>query len=133
MAELNEGHGVTYTFAGITLPPIAMEVPGWVKEFIDLTNLDNSDVKTAKGAALRKIKDFKMRTAFDPAEIDGLPEGSAAFVITFPNSGGTITIHCEIIEVDNIPLENDTRPVYELNFGVTNLAAGVETPPAYAA
>lgn len=134
MSVINEGHGVTFTFAGLTLAPVAMELPGWVKEMIDLTNLNNTSVKTQMAAVLKKINDFKMRVEFDAAEIDGLPETNQTFIFTFPNSGGTVTVWCQITSVDNVPLENGARPLYDLTFGVTNLnGSNVETPPVYAA
>ena len=59
MAVQNEGHGVTYTFAGLTLSPVAMELPGWMREMIALSNLTNVDVETQTAAVLRKIKDLR--------------------------------------------------------------------------
>ena len=65
--------------------------------------------------------------------MDALPETNQVFVFTFPNSGGTVTVWCQISDVDNTKLELNDRPLYDITFSPTNLnATGVETPPVHA-
>ena len=133
MAAINEGNGVTYTYAGITMDPVSMTVPGYSHEEIDLTNLDNTEYMTAACGTLKKSTTFSLVTPFDPALIALPAAASATFAIVFPNSGGTITVYCQLKEQEEVPLENNTRPLYNLTFLVTNLNGTTETGPAYSA
>lgn len=134
MAVVNEGNGVTYTFSGIAFDPISLQVPGYSREMIDLTNLDNSAVRTKIGAALADWQPFVLRTAFDPDGVDGWPAGGegSAFVVTFPG-GANITIYAVASDVAPVELANNERPINEITFTPTNLNSGVETAPAYSA
>ena len=133
MAVVNKGNGVTYTYSGITLAPISMEVPGFDRDEIDLTNLNNVEHMTSTLGTLKKASTFTLVTEFDPALIDLPTAASATFAIVFPNSGGTITIYVELKGHDNITIENGTRPVLSMTFQVTNLNGTTETGPAYSA
>lgn len=135
MAVLNEGNGVSYTFTGFALDPITMQVAGYNREPIDLTTLSNSAVKTYVTSALADYQPFTLVSEFDATQVDSMPSGGegGAFVITFPNSGGSLTFYASLLSVGNTEIANATRPTFELTFQPTNRNAGVETVPAYSA
>lgn len=128
MAASQEGHGFSYTFTGITLKPKKLQIPGWSKDWLDLTNLTNTEWMTGAAAALKKSKNFKLVTEMDVDLADGLPETAGPFAIT--DGTKTYTVYCQLVDVENVDIEAGAVPLYELEFGVTNLNAGIETGPA---
>ena len=134
MAVFNEGNGVSYTYAGIALDPISMQVPGFSRETIDLTTLSNTAVQTAVTSILAKYDQFTLVTEMDPAEYDGFSAGGegGSFVITFVDTS-TITLYANVAGSGAVEIANATRPTYEFTFEVTNLNSGTETAPAYTA
>ena len=134
MAVFNEGNGVSYTYSGITLDPISMQVPGFSRETIDLTTLSNAAVQTSVTSILAKYEQFTLVTEMDPAEYDGFSAGGegGSFKITFADTS-SITLYANIVSLGSVEIANATRPTYEFTFEVTNLSSGVETVPAYAA
>ena len=134
MAVQNEGNGVSYTYSGITLDPISMQVPGFTREAIDLTTLSNSAVTTSVTSILANYEAFTLVTEMDPAEYDGFSAGGegGSFVITFADNSN-ITFYANVLSLGQVEIANSTRPTYEFQFQVTNLNSGVETVPAYSA
>lgn len=134
MAVINEGNGVGYTYSGITLDPITMQLAGFEREEIDLTTLSNSAVQTAVTSILAKYQPFTVVTEMDPAEYDGFSAGGegGSFVVTFADNS-TITIYANVLSLGPVEIANATRPTYEFTFLPTNLNSGAETAPAYAA
>ena len=130
MADTYEGNGVSFTYAGLTLSPKTIQIPGWTKEEIDITTLENSAAKTKFVAALRDYNKLFMTLNFDVSQIESIPQTNQALVITVP-SVGTITYQAEISESDDVSLENDTQPVYRVGFTLTNLSGTSETVPAF--
>jgi hypothetical protein len=43
MSTILEGQGTTYTMGSLTLAPKKITIPGWSKEVIDITNLNNTN------------------------------------------------------------------------------------------
>ena len=130
MSTPAEGNGITFTYSGITLDPISIQLPGWSKQQIDVTNLNNTSVMTKAVATLKEYDDIVLRTAFDFSEYAGITGSEGTFVVTY--SGTTITFYAQLSSIAAVDLENGVRPVFELNFTVTNLNSGSETAPAYA-
>ncbi len=134
MSLVLEGQGSTYTVTGLTLAPKSITLPGWSKEEIDVTNLDNTDVKTFILATLKTIKNLVLNLEFDPAVYAALPETNAEWVINFAGTTENITFWGEIMEPGDVDLETDNQPTFDLNVKVTNRdGAGAETAPAYSA
>ena len=130
MAEIYEGNGLDFTFSGLTLEPKTIEIPGWTKEELNISTLQNVSAHTKFVAALKDYGKLFITTAFDPAEYGSLPETEQALVITVP-SQGSITFMAKISEMESISTENDSVPEYRIGFSITNLNAGVETIPAF--
>jgi hypothetical protein len=118
MGETYEGNGVDFTFSGLTLEPKTIEIPGWSKEELKISTLQNASVHTKFVAALKDYGKLFIVTPFDAA------------VISVP-SVGSITFYAEISELDAITQANDEVPEYRIGFSITNLNAGVETAPAF--
>ena len=134
MAVINEGNGVSYTYVGIALDPISMQVPGFTREEIDLTTLSNTAVQTMVTSILAKYDQFTLITEMDPAEYDGFSAGGegGSFKITFADTSD-ITLYANVVSLGPVEIANATRPTYEFTFAVTNLNSGTETAPAYTA
>jgi hypothetical protein len=130
MGETYEGNGVDFTFAGLTLEPKTIEIPGWSKEELKISTLQNTDVHTKFVAALKDYGKLFIVTPFDASEYGSLPETEQDLVISVP-SVGSITFYAEISELDAITQANDEVPEYRIGFSITNLNAGVETAPAF--
>jgi len=131
MAELQEGNGVTYTYSGLTLAATRITIPGWDKEEIDLTTLANTAVKTATLGALKKYGKLVIETIVDLALYDAFPESNATLAIT--SGSESITFWAQLSNTTAVDLENDARPLYSLEFLITNLnGSGVETVPVHA-
>ena len=83
-------------------------------------------------AALADGNQFVLTAAFDPSAYTTIESASnGTFVITFSDSS-TLTIYAGVLSVDNVAMENDSRPLYAITFLPTNDNGGVETGPAYA-
>lgn len=134
MAVINEGNGVSYTYSGITLDPITIQVAGFEREAIDVTTLSNAAVRTYVTSTLADYQPFTVTTEFDAAEYDGFSAGGegGSFVITFDDTS-TLTFYANLLSLDAVDLENSTRPIYSFTFQPTNLNSGTETAPAYTA
>lgn len=133
MAVINEGNGVSYTYSGITLDPISMQLAGFNRENIDLTTLSNTAVKTSVTSILAEYQPFTVVTEMDPAEYDGFSAGGegGSFKVTFAD-GSSLTLYANVLSTAPVEIANATRPTYEFTFQPTNLNSGVETAPAYA-
>jgi hypothetical protein len=101
MGETYEGNGVDFTFAGLTLEPKTIEIPGWSKEELKISTLQNTDVHTKFVAALKDYGKLFIVTPFDASEYGSLPETEQDLVISVP-SVGSITFYAEISELDAI-------------------------------
>jgi len=130
MAETYEGNGVDFTFAGLTLEPKTIEIPGWTKEELNISTLQNTDVHTKFVAALKDYGKLFIVTPFDASQYGSLPATEQDLVISVP-SVGSITFYAEISELDTVTLANDEVPEYRIGFSITNLNSGVETAPAF--
>jgi hypothetical protein len=130
MGETYEGNGVDFTFSGLTLDPKTIEIPGWTKEELNISTLQNASVHTKFVAALKDYGKLFIVTPFDASEYGSLPETEQELVISVPTAG-SITFYAKISELDNITQANDEVPEYRIGFSITNLNAGVETAPAF--
>lgn len=134
MAVTFEGQGTTFTMTGLALNPKKITVPGWSKEEIDVTNLNNTDVKTFVLATLKTINDLVLTLEFDPSVYAAVPEGNSEIVITFSGTTEKITFWGDIKELGDVDEETDSQPTFDVNIKITNRdASGTETAPAYAA
>ena len=106
MSEIYEGNGLNFTFSGLTLEPKTITIPGWTKEELNISTLQNSAVHTKFVAALKDYGKLFITTAFDPSIYGSLPSTEQTLVITVP-SVGTITFYAKISELDDISNEND--------------------------
>jgi hypothetical protein len=130
MAETYEGNGVDFTFAGLTLDPKTIEIPGWTKEELNISTLQNTSVHTKFVAALKDYGKLFIVTPFDASVYGSLPTTEQSLVISVPGSG-SITFYAKISELDTVSLANDEVPEYRIGFSITNLSSGVETAPAF--
>jgi len=134
MALTFEGQGTTFTMAGLTLAPKKITVPGWSKEEIDVTNLNNTDVKTFILATLRTIANLVLTLEFDASVYGAIPEGNLEVTVTFSGTTENIVFWCDPQEVGDVEEETDNQPTFDLTLKVTNRnGSGVETAPAYSA
>jgi len=134
MAVTFEGQGTTFTMSGLTLNPKKITVPGWSKEEIDVTNLNNTDVKTFVLATLRTINDIALTLEFDPSVYAAIPEGNTSITITFSGTTEKITFYGDVKEVGDVDEETDNQPTFDVTIKITNRdASGAETAPVYAA
>lgn len=132
MPVVFEGQGSTFTMSGLTLAPKKITVPGWSKEEIEITNLNNTDVKTFILAKLKKIKDLVLSCEYDPSAV--IPEGNQTVVINFAGTTENITFWADVKETGDVDMNTDEQPVEDITLTVTNVNdSGVETPPAYSA
>lgn len=130
MGETYEGNGVDFTFAGLTLEPKTVEIPGWTKEELDISTLQNTAERTKFVGALRDWGKLFIVTPFDSSIYGSLPTTEQTLVISVP-SEGSITFYAKISELESVTLNNDEVPEYRIGFSITNLNAGVETGPAF--
>lgn len=130
MGETYEGNGVDFTFAGLTLEPKTVEIPGWTKEELDISTLQNVGERTKFVGALRDWGKLFIVTPFDSSIYGSLPTTEQTLVISVPGEG-SITFYAKISELDTVSLNNDEVPEYRIGFSITNLNAGVETGPAF--
>lgn len=130
MAETYEGNGVDFTFSGLTLDPKTIEIPGWTKEELNISTLQNTSVHTKFVAALKDYGKLFIVTPFDASVYGSLPTTEQSLVISVPGSG-SITFYAKISELDTVSLANDEVPEYRIGFSITNLSSGVETAPAF--
>lgn len=130
MAETYEGNGVDFTFSGLTLDPKTIEIPGWTKEELNISTLQNTSVHTKFVAALKDYSKLFIVTPFDASVYGSLPTTEQSLVISVPGSG-SITFYAKISELDTVSLANDEVPEYRIGFSITNLSSGVETAPAF--
>ena len=110
-------------------------VPGFSVAEIEVSTLDNTTAMTYVMAALRDYSDLVITAEFTPSIFGGtLSVGNALTTITFPDSGGSIALWCDIKEVSSPDFENNTQPTFDVTFKVTNRnGSGVETIPAFSA
>jgi len=130
MAVKYEGNGVGYTYSGITLAAISIQLPGWSKTEIDATTLANTAVMTTVLAALKEYGSLVITAEWDPALHVGLSGSNGALVITGLST--SITYYANLQAIDPVDLENGVRPVNRLTFKITNLNGTTETIPAFA-
>jgi hypothetical protein len=130
MGETYEGNGVDFTFSGLTLEPKTIEIPGWSKEELDISTLQNTAERTKFVGALRDWGKLFIVTPFDSSIYGTLPATEQELIISVP-SEGSIKFYAKISELESVTLNNDEVPEYRIGFSITNLNAGVETGPAF--
>lgn len=135
MAVQYDGHSTTFTRAGLTLNPKTISIPGYTREAIDVSTLSNTAAKTFVMSGLYESTDFVLTLEYDPSAYTSIiGSGNLETVITFPDSGGTLTFWADVMEVAQPEAEIDGQPTFEVTFKITNLnGSNVETVPVYAA
>ena len=125
-----EGQGTGFTMTGLTLNPKEIEIPGWSKEEIEITNLNNTNFKTFILAKLKKVGEIVLKLEFDPSVFIALPEGNTLITISFDGITEKLNFWGDIKEAGSVPQQTDTQPTFDVTILVTNLNdLGVETGP----
>lgn len=130
-----DGHGTTITRAGLTLNPKKIVLPGASREEIDVSTLNNTAFKTFVLGALAESSNLVVTYEFDASAIGAIiSSGNLLTTLTFPDSGGSIAVWCDVMEVGDPEFENHDQPTFDVTFKVTNLNdSNVETVPAFTA
>jgi hypothetical protein len=132
MALTFDMQGTTFTRSGITLAPKSMTVPGWAKESIDVTTLNNSGVRTFAMKKLKTINDFVLTLVFDAAVYAAIPTGNGQWTVAFPDGAGSLTFWGDVMSVGDVSADEGStdQPTFDLTIKVTNLnSSGAETAP----
>lgn len=133
MSVLIDAIGTTYTLSGLTLKANEIDLPGWEKDEIDVTKLDNAAYRTYVMGTLKKVDDLTLSgIQFDAAVYKAIPEGNAQLTITLPGAAGTLTYWVQVKKVTPPKLSRDGGEVtFDVTLKVTNRnGSGVETGPA---
>jgi hypothetical protein len=138
MALTYTAQGTTVTFAGLTVYPVTITLPGWEKSDIDMSTLSNAAWCTTLLSTLKKMTGpIVLKCPYDAAVRDAVPETNQECTITLPSAAGAYTFWADVRKVGDVELTKDDdqteQLTYDIELTVTNLnGALTETGPAFA-